>query len=202
MSAVNSTLIYTLISPIFEGTGGYHMKTIKILGLLTFAIAATLYGCRKTNDPESFNLRVKLTDAPGPYDSVVVYIDSVVVNNDSAGGWETLNTNSGYYDLLQLNGSDTTLVNNTNLNDGYLHQMRLILADDKCYVVDTNGVKSFLELSSQDKTGLKLNLNTSVDPGSDYELLIDFDAEKSIIQQGNGKIRLKPVLKKVYLNKL
>jgi hypothetical protein len=170
--------------------------------LFFFVAAATLVvSCTKGTTKGYSSMRVKLTDAPGLYDSVIVYIQSVEVNNDSAGGWQTLSTNAGYYDLLLLNGADTTLVNNSNLPEGHLNQMRLILADGLNYVVK-DSVKTMLELSSQDKNGLKLNLDTSVVAGKDYELLIDFDASKSIVQTGNGKLKLKPVLKMVYLNEL
>lgn len=165
------------------------------------AIAAVAVSCTKGTTKGTSGMRVKLTDAPGPYDSVVVYIKSVEVNNDSAGGWQTLTTNAGYYDLLLLNGADTTLVNNSNLPAGYLNQMRLILEDGLNYVVK-DSVKTMLDLSSQDKNGLKLNLDTSVVAGKNYELLIDFDASKSIVNTGNGKLKLKPVLKMVSLNEL
>jgi hypothetical protein len=169
--------------------------------LLLASAGLIFMACNKGTNSGSANLRVKLTDAPALYDSVVVYITSVEVNNDSAGGWQTLSTNSGYYDLLRLNGDDTTLVNNANLPRGYLNQMRLILADGMNYVVK-DSVKTMLTLSSQDKNGLKLNLDTSVVAGKTYELLIDFDASKSIHETGNGKLKLKPVLKMVSLNEI
>lgn len=183
------------------------MKNFKnpVFNMLMAAVLITAgtSACNK-NDSETgtAGMTVKMTDAPGPFDSVVVYIESVEVNNDSAGGWQTLVTIPGYYDLLRLQGNDTTLVNNSNLPEGYLHQMRLILADGKNYVVDTNGVKTALVLSSQDKNGLKLNLDTAVVAGKDYELLIDFDASKSIVETTPGTLKLKPVLKKVYLKEL
>src|SRR5688572_19193220 len=131
----------------------------KLFSLKTFlfltASALILASCYKRSGSGTSSLRVKLTDAPGLYDSVVVYIQSVEVNNDSAGGWQTLTTNAGYYDLLLLNGDDTTLVNNSNLPSGHLNQMRLILADGLNYVVK-DSTKTMLELSSQDKNGLKL----------------------------------------------
>jgi hypothetical protein len=171
-------------------------------GLIMALVLTGFQSCYKQFDNRLPQMTVRMTDAPALYDSVVVYVESVQVNNDSAGGWQTLTTNAGYYDLLLLQGTDTTLVNNGNLQPGFLNQMRLLLAADKNYVVDTNGVKMPLLLSSQDKTGLKLNLNTSVTYGESYELLIDFDANTSILEQGNGKLKLKPMIKQVYLNKL
>ena len=176
---------------------------------ITGAIAALLVmgACNKKNEVTgnsygNSSMNVKMTDAPGPYDSVVVYVERIEINRGDSIGWDTLNTKAGYYDLLRLQGTDTILVDSAGFPSGYIGQMRMILKTDANYVVDSNGVKTMLLLSSQDKTGLKLNLNTTVDPGKSYELLIDFDAMKSIIEQGNGALRLKPVLKTVYLKEI
>jgi hypothetical protein len=84
------------------------------------------------------------------------------------------------------------LSSNAGLPAGDVNQMRLILGSEN-YVVE-DSVASDLLLSSQDKTGLKFNLNATINTGDTVEVLIDFDAEESIIQQGNGSYRLKPVI--------
>lgn len=180
----------------------------KNIWILTVIMAiASVTACKKKNDVTgntqgNSNMTVRMTDAPGPYDSVVVYVERIEINRGDSLGWDTLNTKAGYYDLLRLQGTDTVLVDSAGFPAGYIGQMRMILKEGANYVVDTTGVKTFLTLSSQDKTGLKLNLNTTVVAGKSYELLIDFDALKSIVVQGNGKLRLKPVLKTVSLKQL
>ena len=68
----------------------------------------------------------------------------------------------------------------------------MILGSQNTVMVDS--VIHPLELSSQDESGLKLNVNQTLVPGGVYNLVIDFDASQSIVLEGNGSYRLKPVL--------
>ena len=52
-----------------------------------------------------------------------------------------------------------------------------------------------LTTPSAQQSGLKLNLNATLTPGVDYNLLLDFDANKSIVLTGNGEYQLKPVIR-------
>ena len=45
------------------------------------------------------------------------------------------------------------------------------------------------------RTGLKINLNTEIQPQDSVEITIDFDAAKSIVETGNDQFKLKPVIK-------
>src|SRR5262249_12142772 len=69
-----------------------------------------------------------------------------------------------------------------------------------CVVLHGGGVKE-LELSSQANTGIKIPPGQVaggpivVNPGQDVDLNIDFNACASIVEQGQGAFRLKPVLK-------
>ena len=67
-------------------------------------------------------------------------------------------------------------------------------------VVLTGGGEKPLELSSEVQTGIKIPSGQlaggafTVSDGQSKDLVIDFDACASIVMQGNGKFRLKPVL--------
>jgi hypothetical protein len=67
-------------------------------------------------------------------------------------------------------------------------------------VVMADGTMNELELSSQDNTGLKIPPGQIVGgpiqviAGQSVDLNIDFNACASIVQEGNGKMRLKPTL--------
>jgi hypothetical protein len=61
------------------------------------------------------------------------------------------------------------------------------------------GVVSSLLLSSEDETGLKINIHKNLLGGVTYDLLIDFDADQSVVDEGNGSYRLKPVLSGTFL---
>jgi len=172
------------------------MKSIgKIVGICAIAILA--FSCQKKADGTGA-MTVKMKDAPVEYDSVFVDVQRVDVhfNDESTGnsGWVTLNTQAGVYDLLELqNGIFAILADSVELPVGQISQMRLILGTENSVVV--GGISFPLLLSSQDKTGLKFNLNTTIQDDEITEVMIDFDAEQSIILQGTGEYRLKPVIK-------
>lgn len=175
------------------------MKNIFKIGtalLVVFALGA----CNKETMQQG-RMTVKMTDAPGLYHQVNVEIMSVEVHyedsTDSTSGWMSLATNAGVYDLLTLQDSVTAiLADSVSLPEGRINQMRLILgSDNNVMLLDSSYAD--LGLSSQQKTGLKLNLNATIEPNMDTEVLIDFDASKSIVVKGNGSLQLKPVIKVV-----
>lgn len=172
------------------------MKTIeKIMGVIALVI---LFNACNKNPGGTGAMTVKMKDAPVEYDSVFVDVQRVDVhfsdNNTGSSGWVALNTQAGVYDLLALqNGLFAILADSVELPVGNISQMRLILGTENSVVV--GGISFPLLLSSQDKTGLKFNLNTTISDDDLVEVLIDFDAEKSIVLQGTGEYRLKPVIK-------
>jgi hypothetical protein len=174
------------------------MKTKISFALVALVSTSFLafYACQeKEAAPVSF-LSISLTDAPGNYDSVLVDITGVEVHTD-AGGWQSLAVDTGIYDLLQLqNGIDTVLATPQSVPSGLISQVRLMLGDSSRVVV--SGVSYPLALSSQDITGLKCNLHDTLQPNTTYEILLDFDADRSIVQQGNGVYRLKPVVSAMF----
>lgn len=132
-----------------------------------------------------------------------------------------LNSQPMQIDLFAANSTTcvlTMLGSNTALPAGTYQQIRLLLvpndggggplpASNACVnsgfnCVQLHGDGSFHELllSSQANTGLKIPPGQvqggpiTVGPGQDVDLNIDFNACASIIQQGNGQYRLKPVL--------
>lgn len=171
------------------------MKTIaKYFGFAMLMMV--FFACQK--EEGTGRMTVKMKDVPIEYDSVFVDVQRVEVHysNENTGdaGWVTLSTAAGIYDLLELqNGVTAVLSDSVLLPVGKISQMRLILGSQNSVVVD--GASFPLLLSSQDKTGLKFNLNTTISEDDIVEVLIDFDAEQSIVVEGTGAFRLKPVIK-------
>jgi hypothetical protein len=58
-----------------------------------------------------------------------------------------------------------------------------------------NGVVYHLSTPSAEQSGLKLQVHQTFVAGEKYYLLLDFDANQSIVLQGNGEYKLKPVLR-------
>ena len=147
-------------------------------------------------------LKVQMTDAPADFTEVNVTITEVWAhysgNGGSGSGWVQLNAVPGMYDLLQLqNGLTAVIANPTTIPVGNITQMRLILGGNNYAVemVDSVAVQYPLLLSSQDETGLKINLNSEILLNQTIVITLDFDAGQSIVEQGNDGYRLKLAIK-------
>lgn len=196
------------------------MKRIKLLSLpFTFLIALFVgfTACDTTSDTgftdnSNTTIEVKLTDAPANYDAVNIDIQSVRLhkNADAEGdstasneeaeedGWITILEEPMDVNLLDLtNGNDITL-GSAELEPGEYSQLRFVLGDGNTVTVDGEVIP--LTTPSAQQSGLKLQLDTEIEAGVTYTLLVDFDAARSIVKAGNsGKYILKPVLHAVNL---
>jgi len=120
-------------------------------------------------------------------------------------------------DLLGLANNQcflATLGDALELQPGNYQQIRVILADDSAAskiknnactgtsncVILSDGSTHALQLSSESKTGIKIPSGQiagggfNIAAGQTKDLDIDFNTCVSIVQQGNGQYRLKPVL--------
>ncbi len=144
--------------------------------------------------------------------------------DDNSAGWQELapqlNTQPMQIDLFAAGPNAcllTMLGSNTALPTGTYQQIRLLLVPNdggsgpvpannacgdqgfNCAILQDGSVHE-LQLSSQANTGLKIPPGQieggpiTVAAGQDVDLNIDFNACASIIQEGNGNFRLKPVL--------
>ena len=52
-----------------------------------------------------------------------------------------------------------------------------------------------METPSAQQSGLKIQVNETLEGGIFYEFILDFDVDKSILQTGNGQYKLKPVIR-------
>lgn len=172
------------------------MKKAIQFTLALVAFATIIAACNKDNGTGTMTVRMK--DAPIDFDSVNVEVVAVDIHYSSSSGgnsgWISLPTHAGVYNLLDLQNNVTAvLVNNNVLPAGSITQMRLILGSNNWVVIDS--IPFPLELSSQNKTGLKININSDIAAGDSVDVLIDFDAEASIIETGQLNYKLKPVVK-------
>jgi hypothetical protein len=78
---------------------------------------------------------------------------------------------------------------------GHYSQMRLYIGQGSNIVVD--GTWRPLEIPSGSQSGLKLNIQANILAGVKYELVLDFEASRSIVATGSGHYQLKPVIKVV-----
>lgn len=163
-------------------------------GILLFS--ACLKNSSYTSNGKS-SVSVHLVDDPGAYDKVNIDIQDIQVKADgdsSENGWQSLTlTRKGVYNLLDFKNGLDTLLGSILLPAGKISQLRLVLGANNSVLL--NGTVYPLQTPSAQQSGLKLALNTELLANIDYHFWIDFDAARSIVQTGNNKYILKPVVK-------
>lgn len=174
---------------------------MKIIVLSAFLAFITLVSCsdQTTNvptDEQNGSIRIYLVDSPSQLDSVIICVTRVETHksgSDSTSGWFIINDSTRYFDLFQLTNGASAVLGDTSLAPGKYTQIRLIIGSGS-YVVD-QGVKHDLEVPSGSQSGLKLIHQFTIESGKLYELLLDFNVDKSIVITGNGRYKLKPTIR-------
>ena len=154
------------------------------------------------------NFILGLTDAPSNnYLNVFVTIVEVQVNqslDDQVSPWITVSTPNQTFDLLALQNGVIEPLGSTILEAGKYNQMRLILTDVKpashlyanYVVIEGKEPIELRVLPSELKNGIKIVQGFTIEASGSTELILDFDADKSVVQ-ANGKKgwHLKPTIR-------
>ena len=155
-------------------------------------------------------LGVSLTDAPAcGFDAVNVTINKVRVHQSGAAG----DNDSGWSDITLSPARKINLLNLTNgvldtlgatsLPPGKYNQLRLVLDANggagtaNTVVPSGTTAEKTLDTPSAVQSGIKIAGTFDVASGQRTDLVLDFDACKSVLTKGNGKFALKPVIKLV-----
>ena len=164
-------------------------------GLLILLIPACSKDSETTTNTESkAHLTVRMTDAPGAYDAVMIDLRRVEIIQEG-GEIIELNTNAGIYNLLEFSNGLDTLIAVAELDTCTISQIRLILGENNSVVVDS--ISYPLSTPSASQSGLKLQVHQKFEAGISYNILLDFDANQSIVAKGNGGYLLKPVIRTI-----
>lgn len=122
-------------------------------------------------------------------------------NETDKEGWIIISNAEQGFDLLKLQDGKFDLLARQELEAGKYTQIRLTISDGmdangepKTYV-KVDGVKYPLDVPSGTSSGLKLNHPFTITADNETVLYLDFDAEKSVNQTGNGTYKLKPTIK-------
>jgi hypothetical protein len=153
-------------------------------------------------------LSAALTDAPAcGFDAVNVTVSKVRVHKsstatDTESGWTDITLNPARkINLLNLTNGALEQLGQTPLEVGRYTQVRLVLdantgnALNNSVVVTGSTLEKSLDTPSAVQSGLKMNAQIDVTANQRADLVIDFDACKSVVTKGNGNYALKPVLK-------
>jgi hypothetical protein len=183
-----------------------HFRMASAVLALT-ALAAACGGGGGSASGEG-SLRVALTDAPAcGYDEVNVTVVRVDVHRsseatDTDSGWQSLVLDPPRrVDLLTLTNGVLEELGTTTLPVGTYTQLRLVLAANTAQdpmansLVPTGQDEVPLQTPSAQQSGLKIPVNLIVEEGEMADVVLDFDACKSVVRAGNsGRYLLKPVL--------
>lgn len=187
--------------------GNYH-KSKPLAWLMASLLAALVAGCGSGNGAGFGTLGVSLTDAPAcGFDAVNVTVVKVRVHqsasaSDTAAGWTDITLNPARkINLLNLNNGVLDNLGETPLAAGHYTQLRLLLDPNTVVgglansVVPTGGAETPLFTPSALQSGIKLINQFDVASGQRVDLLLDFNACKSVVTNGAGAYVLKPVIK-------
>jgi hypothetical protein len=162
-------------------------------------------------------LALSLQDAPATedYKAVYVTIKEVMVHKggseDGDANWETVASPNATYNLLELVNGVREELGLATLESGSYTQMRLILGQNPDsginiiseahpfpnYVIEdgTDAVHE-LKVPSGYQTGIKIVKGFVINENETTELILDFDASRSVVKAGkSGKWLLKPTIK-------
>ncbi len=184
------------------------MNTPVKLALLAATAAAVLAGCGGgSSDGGSGTVAVALTDAPAcGFDAVNVTVTKVRVHQSaSAGtndaGWTDITVDPARkINLVDLSNGVLEALGQATLPAGHYTQLRLVLAADNTgsglanSVLPSGGVETVLTTPSAAQSGIKLVGQFDVTANATTNLVLDFDACKSVVTRGNGGYNLKPVI--------
>ena len=112
------------------------------------------------------------------------------------------------FERLTLTNGVLFPLGETALPAGKYQQMRLVLAENSAAFPLANSVKPSgqaevpLTTPSGQQSGLKLNMNVDVPAGQVVDVVLDFDACKSVVRRGNGGYNLKPVIAVIPVSKM
>lgn len=186
-----------------------RLKSV-LKGLLSIAVLVALGvscsdGILNSSEEDKARMNVHLTDAPGDYQEVNVNITGMRIryspgadtsasdSTDEEGEWIDLPVEPLTLNLLELQNGVDSLLASAELDPGFYNELRLILGDDNTVMVDSS--LHDLKVPSGQQSGYKIKFETELNEGDEIDVVVDFDAARSVHRAGNsGMYILKPVL--------
>jgi hypothetical protein len=155
---------------------------ISFLFVIVFSIF--VYNCNTDSDGVGTDgsmgkLNIYLTDTPAAYDSVNIVFTEVSAHLDSE--WVSVTQEPTRVNLLDWSNGRTMLLGSEEVPAGKYTQIRIKI-DSASIVVD--GDPYPLVVPSGAQTGLKFGPEFTIAAGSTYELVVDFDASRSVVTTG------------------
>ena len=165
--------------------------------ILFFTTAFVFFiGCEQDTNSvaDTGTLKVYMTDAPAEYEAVNITFSEVSAHiNDQ---WLTVQGDTVTVNLMEWNNGNSIILGEAELPAGHYTQIRLMVQEAEVIV---DGQSISLTVPSSLQTGLKLGPEFTLNAGSTYELVVDFDVARSIVVTGPRHMptsyKLKPYLR-------
>lgn len=174
------------------------MKKVAVV-FIVGALLLTGAACANVS-ADTGSVEVRVTDAPSHnVTAIVVTTDLINIHKSNAGndsGWETIfggndSGDSASFDLCQVTGVEAVLAFADDVPAGKYNQVRM-------HVVSVNVTVDGEERGATVPSGwIKIVRPFEVTGGNTTTLLFDFDAAKSVVVTGSGKVQFKPTIKLV-----
>ncbi len=195
-----------------HSSGFRPVKALRWIGLGLVAAGLAACGGGGSSGAQQGTLKLAMTDAPAcGYDHVYVTVTKIRVHQSAdAGtndaGWSELAIAPRRIDLLGLTNGVLQELGSLPLPAGSYQQIRLVLADNPSNPTPSHPLANALVPSgstseialttpSGQQSGFKLKANFDVTGGQVADMVLDFDACKSVVKAGNsGNYNLKPVV--------
>ena len=167
-----------------------------------------LFGaCEKNNDmaeqtTDQGTMKVSMTDAPANYNALNVRINKAEVYLEGQG-WVQLENRAQQFDVLELNNGQTIeIASSTQLRAGTYSRLRLEFAQEVNLTtlasvgLPGSEAEGTFQLMWKGSNTLEIEINEQVEIGSQTDVLLDFDAARSVMEDGNDYY-IQPVIRYV-----
>lgn len=171
-------------------------RIISAISLFTMLFAFS--SCNKDDEAGSAQFNIRLTDAPGNYDEVIIDFREARVYLEEAQNWITINSFSGFYDLLKLNNGKDTLIASRTIPTGTITRVWLILGTNN--KIKVNGQIRPLVVQSSTQAHVYLDAKIEMENNNTYTLIVDFDAANSVVELSTNQYYLYPQVRVISLS--
>lgn len=196
------------------------MKALKSWAWIALSLFILMFAACGSGESSSSTgtLSLSLTDATTyEYKAVYVTIKEVQVHKDGDedSNWEVVVSPNKTYNLLELVNGIREELGITELETCHYTQMRLIIGNEHDnainilseshkyanYIVDHDNYYHELKIPSGFQSGVKIVHGFDINQNQTTELILDFDASRSIVKAGKSKQwLLKPTIKVLNTN--
>jgi hypothetical protein len=182
-------------------------RTISLI-LILASFLFTFSACKKdkdnNNETGTSSLDISLSAAYNLKSVAAAYVINIEIlkisyhtsdDANATSGWIDVETVPGIYNLMDYVNDQVLIAFDPSVDPQTISQIRLLLGENNTVV--ENGETYDLETPSAQTSGLKVQVHLQMEPGIEYEIMLDFDPEESIKKTGNDQYKLQPVIRAV-----